>query len=805
MNDLKYALRSLAKSPVFAAVAVLTLALGIGLNTAAFSLINTIFLRPLPFRDPSSLVRVLRSTPGNPDGDLSAADFLDLRASESSFGEFASSWDESVSLSEEGATARFVNALRVSANYFKVLDIVPELGRSFVPTDGSPGSARVALISDGLWKSRFASSPDIVGRIVRINGETRTIVGVLPASSNDGRLIRDIGIFCTEDLSAADRLSRSDPWMRVIGRRSPGVSASQGNAIVASLGARVARDNPKEDAEGAWRAQELGKTVENQSGRIMMAALLGLSACVLLIACSNLANFILARTVARSQELSVRSALGATLFRLIRPLALESLILACAGGIGALLINQWCSAWVSAQALASGGSSIELPMDWRVLAFALGASLATALVFGMAPALLIARINAIESLRSGARGSTSGVRHRKVRRLLVIGQFAMAMTLLGGAGFLAQGARILITRHFGWDADNVVVGAVDLPKERYGSAKKIVEFQNRLAAALAGIPGASAVALAHSLPYSGSAGDRPYIVEGRPRPAKGQEPSATYNGITPDYFRVTGGRLVAGRAFADADNTASARVVIINQTMARTLFPDTNPIGQRLSRADQDKPDWCEVIGVVSDVRPVSLYQSSSPFQVYHNLAQEPWQYVIFGVRTEAGAQKAVLGAVGPAVTSLDPDLPVSRLMDAADMVVHSTFDLGMLLKMLGTFAFFGLLLASLGIYGVIAHAVVQRTPEIGIRMALGATMGDVRQLILGSGLRLALAGAGIGIAGAFGVTRLLASVLPGVEANPLAVTAVAAGVLALVALLASYLPARAAAKVDPATAIRAE
>jgi len=786
-------------------IAIATLALGIGLNTAMFSLMNTIFLRPLPFADSAALVRIFRTTPETQGGDFSPADYGDLRAVEAAFGKFAGSSEETVSLADTGRPAIVTSAFRVSSNYLDVLGVHPAIGRSFRSEEEIQGNRAVAIISHTLWEARYGSAADILGRTIRIDGEPHSIIGVLPESADDGRVLRQVDILRPLGLSATERASRGGPWIRIIGRRASSVSEDQGKAMVAAVGARLAREHAKDDGEASWRSVSLLGATSNQGGKIVVEMLLGLSGFVLLIACANLANFVLARTIERSQELSVRSALGASLVHLIRPLALESLVLAASGGAAALFVALWSTRWLSAQSVVNGGSSVQFPLDWRVLGFAVGTSLVTALVFGTAPALLITRLNVNDSLKSGMRGATSGSRHHKLRSLLVIGQFAFAMTLLAGAGFLVRGANNLIKQHFGWDSSNVVQGAVDLPKVRYDTVEKILAFQRQLTGRLRAIPGVDSVALAYALPYTGALGPRQYLVEGGERVAKGQEPAASYNGITPDYFKVTGGRLVAGRPFVDADNAASSRVVIINEDMAHALFPDTNPIGRRISRSDTEKPDWAQIIGIAANVRPTGIYERPNPFQVYQPLAQEPWQYATFALRTKPGALKTVLGAVGAAIASLDPDLPVSNLMTADARVERSSFDLAMLEKVLGAFALLGLSLAALGIYGVIARTVAQRTPEIGIRMALGATLADVRQMILGSGVRLALAGAVIGLVGAVGTTRLLGSMMPALEGDTGTVVWESTIVLAVVALLASYLPARAASRVNPITAIRSE
>jgi putative ABC transport system permease protein len=803
MNDLKFALRSLIKSPGFAGVAIVTLALGIGLNTAVFSLMNTMFLRPLPFEDSSSLVRVFRTTPGNGEGDISAADFLDLQSAESGFGIFASSWDESVSLAEKGGTTELQRSVRVSPNYFEVLRLRAEIGRTLSAADEAEGSPRVVVISHDLWKSRFDGSPDVVGQVIRIGGESSVIVGVLPESANDGRLIRDFGLFRPQRLTPTERISRDEPWMRVIGRRMATVTPTQGKAFVAAIGARLAKDNPKADGNAGLRAQRLMGATGSQTGLVIVGMLLCLSACVLLIACSNLANFVLARTLERSQELSVRAALGASLFQLVRPIAVESLLLSCAGGLGALIVDLWCSDWLSAQAIASGGSAIHFPIDWRVLSAAVASSIATALVFGAAPALLVARLNLNDSLKSGMRGATRGTGHRKMRSLLVVGQFAMAMTLLAGAAYLIRGARGMIGQHLGWDSADVAVGQFNLPKARYDSSEKILAFQRELGEKLRGLPGVDSYSLAYAFPYNGQMGSRQYLVEGRPVPAKGNEPTASYDGVSPDYFRVSGGRILAGRAFTDADAGQSDRVSIISESMARALFPDGNAIGQRIRRTDTQTPEWSRVVGIAADTRTAAFYKQPYAFQAYHPIAQEPWQYSMFAVRALPGALKSVLAELRPAIASIDPDLPVENFMTGDAMVEQSSSDLTLLRKILSAFALLGLLLAALGIYGVIARTVVQRTPEIGIRMALGASLANVRSLVLTSGLRLALVGSAAGLVGGVAITKLLGTMMPGLDSSPLPVIGASMSILAIVAVAACFRPAWPPARVDPAIAIR--
>ncbi len=805
MKDFSFAVRALLRTPGFTLTAIVTLALGIGLNTAMFSLINSVLLRPLPFAESGQLVRLRRATPENDRGGLSPADYLALKRAEAEFGQFAAYDDARVSVSEPGQSPELRHALRASADYFNVLQLQPELGRFFRPAEETPGNHRVAVISHALWVDRFAAAPDVLGRVLRIDGEPHEIVGVLPASADDGRVIRQVQVFRPLSFTDAERAARGNAWLNVIGRRHPSLTAAQGDAWIAAFGSHLAADFLQENAHATWHVENLLGSTGNRSGRVIMGMLLGLSGFVLLIACSNLANFLLARTISRAHELAVRAALGASRLRLLRPLFFESLLLALAGGVGALLVAEWSGRWLSAHSVENDGSPMTFPLDWRVLGFALAVSLATALFFGLVPALFATRLDVNHALKSGARGSTASRGHRRLRSLLVVGQFSLAMTLLAGAGFFIRGADNLLAQHFGWYADHVVLGGLDLPKSTYASPSQIVAFHQRALEKLASLPGTESASLSYLLPATGLAGPRRYVIEGRPTPPAGQEPSASYNGISPDYFAVTGTRLLSGRAFTRKDTATSEKVVLINETMARVLFPGANPLGQRLARADLPQREWAEIVGVVADVIPVGVYRQPIPFQVYHPFVQEPWNYATLAVRVSRLAPESTLAPIRAAIASLDPDLPVRDLMPIQTALHRAAADLDMLKQMLGAFAALGLSLAVLGIYGVIARTVAQRTGEIGIRMALGAQMVDVVRLVLGSGLRLAVIGAGLGLLGAFGLARLIRSLMPAMQTNGPVVFAASTATLAIVALLACWLPARRAARVNPLEALRAE
>ncbi len=801
-RDLHFAIRQLSKNLGFTVIAVVSLALGIGLNTSMFSLLNVILLRPLPFEQPTSLVRLHRLTPQGENDGFSPADYIDLKHVESPFGQFAGYTQATVSLSQSGRPAELHEGIRVSSDYFSVLRIHPELGRAFTLEEEIFGNHRVVILSHASWQNRFNGAPDIIGQIIRVEGESHEIVGVLPDWANDDRIIRQISVFRPLSFSDHERVSRDNHWVNIIGRRANSLTTAQGEAFITAFGAHLASDFPKENAGIRWDCKSLQNSTGHASGRVIIAMLLGLSGFVLLIACSNLANFLLARTISRSHEFSVRASLGASRFQLIRPLALESLLLAAAGGVAALFVSMWAADWLRAQSVASGGAPMQFPLDWRVLSFAMISSLLTALFFGIVPALFAMRVDVNNALKSGTRGATVGRGHQRLRHALVIGQFAMAMILLASAGFLVRGAENQLRQNLGWNSDHVAQGYFELPTVKYAGIKQILAFHRHALEQLEQLPGVKAASLSYTL---GLFGPRQYVVEGRESPAKGFESSANFNGITPAYFEVTGTRLLNGRMFNASDSPTSTKVTIINECMARTLFPNDNPIGHRIAQVDSEKENWMEIVGVVNDVSSSGLYQPPVPFQVYHPLFQEPWQGATIAIRTTGAAPESMLDSIRSTLAPLDPDLPLRSLMTADIMIARSSSDLDMLKKLLGAFALLGLLLATLGIYGVIARTVAQRTGEIGIRMALGAQVTDVIKLVLGSGVRLALIGAGIGLLGAFGLSRLIMSIMPAIQTNGGKVIAVATAVLVAIAFAACYLPARRAAKVDPIVALRHE
>ncbi len=799
MTDLRVAVRQLSKSPGFTLVAVLTLALGIGLNTAMFSFLNGLLLRPLPFPDAASLVRLHRETPHGSSDEFSLADYRELRRNAAAFGRFAAFRRTAFVFRDSDRSLDWVQA---SSDVFEVLGVQPVLGRSFRPEDETPGNDRIALLSDSVWRSQFGGAPDVVGRTIRGNGETLEIVGVLPPAVTDHRLFGRVGLFSPLALSgAADEFDH----VAILGRRRPDLPAARGDAFVETFGARRAAERPLSEA-GHWLDEPLRSSSVGATGQILLAMLLGLSTFVLLIACSNLASVLLAKVIAGAHDFGVRTALGATKWRSLQPLVLESAILVLAGGAGALLVAQATIRWLQSVLVGGGMPGFDFPMDWRVLGFALGAALLTLAFFGLGPALFATRLDAIQTMRTGTRLGTPSRGHQRLRHLLIAGQFALALVLMAGAGFFVRGTLNLMEQRYGWSSDDVLQAEVVVPPGRYESRAEIGALYRRLEERLQALAGVRYATVSYGLPYLGLRGRNDYIVEGRSDADARTGLHAWINAASPSYFDVTGTPLLSGRTFDAGDTAVSRKVAIIGESMARALFGDLDPLGRRLAATDSETPDWLEIVGVVADVRSIDVAQRPSPYQLYQPIAQDPHPGCVLAVRTlPRRAPGAVLASMRAAVAEVDPNLAVRDLETVNVAMSSITSQMYMCRQLLLSFALLGLFLAALGIYGAIARMVSQRAGEFGVRMALGARASDLVRLVLGSGLRLVVAGAAIGAFGAFGLSRALSAALPAMVTDGTGVGAAATAVLIVVALLACWMPARRAAEADPMTALRSE
>ncbi len=799
LRDLGLAIRSLRRTPGFALIAVLTLGLGICANTSAFSVLNEVFLRPLPFHDSARLDRIYRATPQDSRGGVSPADYLDLKSQMTGYGEITGYGFSDMSLSAPGEPAEMERGLRVSANFFPTLGVAPWLGRGFRPDEIVPGNDHVLILSYRYWQTRFGGDAGIVGRTVRVDGASHEIVGVLPETAGDWRFLGPFKLFRPLALTERDTRDRSTTWVRLLGRRSG--TRAQAEAFVAQFGQRLAADHPDVNAGSTWRSLPVNIAVAPDNGAAIFGMLIGLSVFVLLIACSNLANLLLARTMARAREFAVRSALGASRANLLSPLFAESLLLAFAGGILAIDFTMWTQDWLR----SVGDGDLVFAVDWRVLGWAFGACLFTAVAFGVAPALFALRLDLNKTLKSGGRGTTGDRGHKRFRNVLIVGQFALALVLLAGAALLVRGLRELNDRHYGWEPGNLVTGTMLLPAMTYKGDKEITDFQRLALERLEALPGVASASISYAMPFFGLAEPRKYLIAGRETPEPGHEPVAVINGISPRYFETVGTRVLSGRTFNGGDTADSPRVYIINQAMARGLFGGESPLGRRIARAGGKTIEWGEIVGVAGDIQSVYPDRVTVAYQLYQPMAQEPRESGEIAVRTAGVAASTIVDSIRTTIAALNPDLPVRQLRPAETTIAKASYNWQVLGKMLSFLAALGLALASLGMYGVIARTMAQRRGEFGIRLALGAQVGDIIRLVLGAGARLALLGSALGLLGSLGIARLIGAAFPNMHAISVPVLSGVTLLLVAIALIACYMPARSASRISPAETLRAE
>ena len=803
LRDLRLALLSLRRAPGFTLIAIVTLALGIGANTSMFSLLNAYILRPLPYPDSDRLDRIYRATSGDSTGGVSPADYLDLEAEASPYGEITGYVSSSMSVAEPGKPAELALGLRAAADLFPVLGARPHLGRVFRADEEIVGNHRVLVLSHRYWQNHFGGDRDILGRAVRVDGEPYEIVGVMPADFSDWRHLRFADVFRPLAFDERERRDRTATSVRLLGRRA--VDEENARAAISDFGRRRAADFPAVHADTIWRVVPLQDSFLFGTGRAMIAMLVGLSGFVLLIACSNLANLLLARTVGRARELALRAALGASRVQTLRPLLLESLLLAFAGGALALLVAQWTFDWIAAASAGDSGVGVDLVLDRNVLAWAFAACLFTAVAFGVAPAFFAQRLDLTHALKSGGRGTIGGRGHQRFRHALIVGQFTLATVLLAGAALFVDGFRELSHRREGWESASLVTGTVVLPSTGYRDDREVADFHERAIERLQALPGVASASFSQAMPFFGLGEKRRYVAGGVEAPPRGREPLALTNAVTPDYFATLGTRLLEGRPFDARDRAGSPRVFIINQSMARGLFGSGSALGRRLARADGETVEWGRIVGVAADVESLDAERPGAGYQIYQPLAQEPRRASELAVRTAGVAPVELVDDVRTAMMALDPDLPIRRLQPADKTIARANYQLGVLNTLLSSLALLGLGLAALGVYGVIARTTAQRTGEFGIRLALGAQAAEVLRMVLASGARLALLGCGLGLLGAFGVARLFALQFPGLRTDTVPVLSAVTLVLVAVAQIAGYLPARQASQVDPAQTLRAE
>ncbi len=795
MNDLRFALRQLLKNPGFAAVAILTLALGIGVNTSMFSGLHSLLMPDEPYPEADRLVRVFRTSPHSQRWPHSPANFLDQREQNAIFSHMAATTSRSANLSEAGQPAERLRLELVTADLIPMLGIQPKLGRAFQPEENQPGRNDRVLLNHAFWLRRFNADPAVIGRTLRLDGVPVTVVGVMPPEFSDRQGWSSADLIRPLAFSDAESAVRGNHYLDVFARLKPGVTLGQANAGLTTLAARLREAFPENNSDSSLRVEGLAQSRMDPRGRTMLWMILGLAGFVLLIACANLANLQFARTALRSRELAIRGALGAPRGRLVRQLLTESLLLAVFGGLLGLLFAHGTNQWLLQRLTEDGRPALRLELNVAVLGFAFAAATVSGLAFGLLPAWLASRADLNTVLKQGARDSGAGSGRSWLRNGLIVGQVGLALMLLVGAGLVIDGLNRFSGADPGWRVDGLYSGRLNLPGATYPDAKARRAFAERLQQKLAELPGVESAAVANSLPLSGARSHLSIQIE-----ASATAVSSTLSGlatVSPGYFATVGIRLREGREFGPFDTSDRPAVVVINDSFARACWPNESALGRRIGQPGA----WQEIVGVVADVRSATdAGQPTSRFQCYRPLAQDPTSGLAVAVRGQVTAE-----ALRRAVTELDPDLPLSEagaVRATVDRFFGQTAVAGWLLA---TFAGLGLLLAALGTYGVVAGFVGQRTREIGVRMALGARIRDVLWLVLGRGLRLTAGGLVIGSLGAIGLARILASIMPGLKPNAPGVFVAAGGLLLTAALLACWIPARRAARVDPTEALKSE
>ncbi len=798
VRNLRYGARVLVRAPGFTLVALLTLALGIGANTAIFTVVNGVLLRPLPWEDADRLVGLWESNPGRgwPQFSTSGPNFLDWVEQNRSFERMAGWRFLSFNLTGSGEAER-IGGGAASADLLAMLGGQPVLGRGFLPEEDRPGGgARVAIIGHGLWKRRFGSDPGILDKGLTANGETYTVVGVLP----DGfewigptDLIVPLGPTLDEN--------RGNHVIQTIGRLRPGVSEAQAREDMEEIALRLERLYPDSNAGWGVAMSTFYDWIIGPDLRRALLVLSGAVAAVLLIACANVASLMLARASTRRREIAIRTALGASRLRIVRQLLVECLLLSLAGGALGLLLAMW-----GVEALrALGPDSVprldETSLDGRAVAFTLVLSLITSVIFGLAPSLQASRADQHESLKEGGRGTPGVSGQQRLRGALVVIEVALSLVLLIGAGLLVRSFLRLQSVDPGFAAEGLLTMELNLPDSRYPAAPQKAAFYSQLIERVGGIPGVESAAAASILPFGPGNTAIEVQVEGRPPDAEGDAPSADWRMVTPEYFRTLRIPILKGRSIDLKDSAESELVIVISESMARRFWPDEDPIGRRIGPGSSDSR-WT-IVGVAEDVKTSGLDLETRPL-MYLSSYQSSWNPMALAVRA-SGDPSVVLAAVRTTVRDLDKDVPVSNVRSMEEMISASVGPRRFNMLLLAIFSGVALGLAAVGIYGVMAFAVTQRTHEIGIRVALGAQRGSVIKMVVGQGLRLTLVGVAAGMLAALGLTRTLSSLLFEVTTtDPLTFMGIPL-VLTGVALLACWLPARRATRVDPMVALRCE
>ena len=802
LKDIRYGIRSLLKHPGFTAVAVITLALGIGANTAIFSVVNALLLRPMPYRNPDQLVWVGEISPQEKRELIPGAHFLEWSEQSQTLEKLAVYSQDNLTLTGSGEPERF-DCGKVSAGFFSLLGVQPLLGRDFRTAEDQPGGDRVVVFSHNLWQRRFSADENIVGRSVTLNDQSYTVAGVLPP---DFRFFEPFDLWIPLALDPQqERGNQQITILSAIARLKPGIASNQAQAELETIRLRF-ESNKQANTPlfgGQVRLVSLHEKLVGNTRRLLLI-LLGAVGLILLIACANVANLLLSRAVARQKDLAIRAGLGAGRLRLMRQMLTESLLLALGGGALGLLLAFWIAAGLVALAATDTFGDIShlasISIDFRVLGFTLLASIVTGTLFGLVPAFQLSKPNLNDLLKEGWRGS--GFHRSRLRHVLMVTEVALAIMLLVGAGLLIRSFINLMEVNPGYKPKSLLTMRISLPPLRYEQGSRRGAFYREVLQRVSSLPGVESAGAINHLPLSSFSFGGWLRVPGRPQVNTNDQPATPIGVVSPDYFRVMGISLRAGRAFTDRDNTESPRVVILSEALARQLFPNEDALGKQVWVPGRGK-DTPTVIGIAGDVRHEGLDQGVTP-QVYVPYLQQPPGTMTMVIHTTTDPL-GLAAAVRNQVREVDANLPVYEVQTMEQRLASSVSPRRFNLLLLGVFALLALALAALGVYGVIAYGATQRMHEIGIRMALGAQRTDVLKMLIRQGMSLVAIGVVLGLAGAWALTRVMVSLLFGVKPTDATTFASVSALLIVIALLACYIPARRATKVDPLVALRYE
>ena len=813
-QDLKYALRVLLKNPLITAVALVTLALGIGANTAIFSVLNAVVLRPLPYADPDRLVVVWETIAGNDRRSAAPGNFTDWRAQNKTFSDLAATFYGNFNLTADGPPER-INGATVTSNLMSTLGVSARLGRTFQPEDDEHQDQRLAILSDDLWQRRFGGARDIAGKTISIDESSYIVVGVMPpgfkypVQSELWVLGRDRSAVSMSLISQFPKNDwsheRDAHFISAVGRLKPGITLSQAQSDIAGIAQRLEHDFPATNAGLGSSVIPLHTQIVGNV-KTLLSILLGAVAFVLLIACTNVASLLLARASQRDRELAIRRAVGASRFRLVRQLLTESVVLSFLGGLAGLGLSVWAVSLFIKLSPGDIPRLEEASVDLRLLGFTLMVSMLTGIAFGLWPALHATGGSLNQSLKDAGSKASEGKRRRRSRNVLIVTELALAQVLLIGAGLLIVSYYRASRIDPGFNADHVLSAKIAPSAKKYPDPKSRVSFYSQVIEQLQTLPGVSSVGMVMNLPLSGASMNRGFKVEGRPEPKPDENVAMDYQVVNSDYFATLEIPIVRGRGLTEQDNETAPRVIVINEAMAHAFWPNEDPVGKRMAIGESSKDtSWRTIVGVVGSVRHAGLTEEPVPCAfIDYRQDLESWSRMAFVMKTST-EPSSLTSTVRSSLVAIDPQQPVYAIEPLEKLIEGSVAPRKFVMSLIGSLAFVALALALVGIYSVISFSVSERTREIGIRMALGAKRRDVLRMILSQGMRVSAVGIVMGLAIALGLTRLLRTLLFEVSATDPITFGLVAMTMSLIALMACYLPARRATRVDPLVALRDE